>query len=358
MMDALTGAPIIAVDTESDSLYRYFHKVCLIQISTPDVDYIVDPLRLPDISALGALMAAPCVEKVFHAADNDILLMKRDFGFTFANIFDTMLAARILGWPRVSLAALSEERFGVKLDKRAQLTDWGRRPLTTEQLRYAALDTHFLIPLRDELERELRARHRWLEAQETFAALPDVQYVEKPFDPDGFWHSKAARDLGPAELAVLRELYLWRESAARAQDCPPFKVMNDDGLARLSREQPRRLDDLPRVLRRDPQTAKAVLGAIERGCAAPPPRPPKRSREDYPRPDPSVIACYDRLRAWRTTRAAERGVDTDVVLANHALMTIARSAPTDLEQLAALDVLGDWKLGEYGRDLLAVVAQA
>ena len=356
MMAALIGEQIIAVDTESDSLYRYFHKVCLIQISTPTTDYIVDPLRLPDISPLGAILADPRVEKVFHAADNDILLMKRDFGFTFANIFDTMLAARILGWPRVSLAALSEERFGVKLDKRAQLTDWGRRPLTTEQLRYAALDTHFLIPLRDELERELRARRRWLEAQEAFAALPDVQYIEKPFDPDGFWHSKAARDLQPAELAVLRELYLWREGEARALDCPPFKVINDDGLAHLSRAQPRRPDELPRALRRDPQTTRAILNAIERGRAAPPPTPPRRPREDYQRPDPSVIACYDRLRAWRTTRAAERGVDADVILANHALMTIARAAPTDLEQLATLGVLGEWKLSEYGPDLLAVVA--
>jgi ribonuclease D len=322
-MDSLTGEAVLAVDTESDSLYRYFHKVCLIQISTPETDYIVDPLRLPDIAPLGAIMADPRIEKVFHAADNDILLMKRDFGFAFANIFDTMLAARILGWPRVSLAALSEERFGVKLDKRAQLTDWGRRPLTSEQLRYAALDTHFLIPLRDELERELRARHRWLEAQDAFTVLPDVQYIEKPFDPDSFWRSKAARNLEPAELAVLRELYLWRESEARNQDCPPFKVMNDDGLARLSREQPRRPDELPRALRRDPKVAATVLNAIARGRTAQPPTPPKRPHDEHQRPDPSVVACYDRLRSWRTARAAERGVDADV-----------------------------------GRDLLAVVAEA
>jgi ribonuclease D len=163
--------------------------------------------------------------------------------------------------------------------------------------------------------------------------------------------------LQPAELAVLRELYLWRETEARAQDCPPFKVMNDDAMARLSREQPQRPDELPRALRQNPRTAAMVLEAVERGRKAAPPTPPKRPRDEYQRPDPAAIALYDRLRAWRTTRAAERGVDADVVLANHALMAIARAAPANVEALAALGVLGDWKLGEYGSDLLAVVAE-
>lgn len=356
MLRALAGAPAIAVDTESDSLYRYFHKVCLIQISVPEADYIVDPLRLSDVAGLGMIMADPRTEKVFHASENDILVMKRDFGTTFANVFDTMIAARILGWTRVSLAAVLEQRFGVTLDKRAQLTDWGRRPLTPEQLRYAALDTHFLLPLREVLERELRARHRWREAQEAFAALPEVEYVEKPFDPDGFWHSKVVRALQPAELAVFRELYLWRDAEARARDCPPFKVMNDEALARLSREQPRRLDDLPRSTRRDATVSGAILHAVARGRGAAPPAPPRRSRDDTQRPDPAAVALYDRLRAWRSARAAERGVDADVVLTNQALMTIARAAPVGVEQLAALGVLGAWKLEEYGSDLLAVVA--
>jgi ribonuclease D len=356
MLAALAGEPVIAVDTESDSLYRYYHRTCLIQISTPDADYIVDPLSLPDVSSLGPIMADPRIEKVFHAAENDILVMKRDFGFSFANIFDTMLAARILGWPRVSLAAVLEGRFGIALDKRAQLTDWGHRPLTPAQLRYAAMDTHLLLPLRDLLERELRAHRRWREAQEAFAALPDVQFIARPFDPDGYWYSKAARGLQPEELAIFRELYLWRETEARARDCPPFKVLNDETMATLSRQQPRRPDELPRSVYRDRDAARAVLDAIARGRMTAPPAPPRRPREDAQRPDPAAIALYDRLRAWRSARAAERGVDADVVLTNQALLTIARAAPAGVEQLAALGVLGAWKLEEYGSDLLAVVA--
>ena len=134
----LRGEPALALDTESDSLYRYHYRVCVIQLSTATADYILDPLNLPDLALLGTWLADPTVEKVFHAAENDILVLKRDFGFAFARIFDTMLAARILGWQRVSLAALLAEQYGVKLDKRAQLTDWGRRPLSREQLSYAA----------------------------------------------------------------------------------------------------------------------------------------------------------------------------------------------------------------------------
>jgi ribonuclease D len=356
MLAALADQPAVAIDTESDSLYRYFHKVCLIQVSTRSADFLVDPLHLPDLAGLSAIMADRRVEKVFHAAENDILLLKRDFGFSFANVFDTMLAARILGWPRVSLAALLEQHFGVALDKRTQLTDWGRRPLTAEQLRYAALDSHYLLPLRDLLEQELRRRNRWREAQEAFAGLPEITYVEKAFDPDGFWHNKGARNLQPAELAVLRELYLWRDAEARAQNAPPFKVMNEDAMIRLSREQPESFADLPNHLQRDSRLGKAVLAAIARGRSAPPPVAPRRNHNHDQRPDPATLALYDRLRAWRAERAADRGVEPDVVMNNQALMAIARAAPTALDQLAAVGVLGAWKLEEYGGDLLRVVA--
>ena len=160
MIAALSGQPLLALDTESDSLYRYFFKIGMVQISTPTTDYLVDPLRLPDLAPLGDIMADPAVEKVFHAAENDILMLKRDFGFGFANVFDTMLAARILGWKQVSLAALLAQHFDVTLDKHAQLTDWGHRPLDAAQLSYACLDTHYLLPLRDLLIAELRQRRR------------------------------------------------------------------------------------------------------------------------------------------------------------------------------------------------------
>jgi ribonuclease D len=355
MIDEVSREPALALDTESDSLYRYYYKVCLIQLSTAQADYIIDPLSLPNLEPLGILMADASVEKVFHAAENDILVLKRDFGFEFAHIFDTMLAARILGLRRVSLAALLADNFGVELDKRAQLTDWGKRPLSPNQLSYAHLDSHYLLPLRDLLTRDLKARGRWREAQESFAALPDISYVEKPFDPEGFWRSKGARDLTPQELAVLRELYLWRDGKARTMNLPPFKVIDDRSLALLSTLQPRRAGDLPLSPYQANRFGQEVLGAINRGLGAAPPQSPPRSHNDNHRPDPQTTARYDRLRIWRTERAALRGVESDVVLTNDVLLAIARADPRTLDDLTALGLLGPWKLQEYGEEVLAAL---
>jgi ribonuclease D len=356
MLAELANEKALALDTESDSLYCYFHKVCLIQISTPTQDYLVDPLALPDISALGEIIADPTVEKVFHAAENDILVLKRDFKFTFANIFDTLIAARILGWQRVGLAAVLAEHFDLKLDKRTQLTDWGRRPLSPEQMRYARLDSHYLLSLRDLLIDALHKQDRWRETEEAFGALPDVEYIEKPFDPHGFWRTKGAKSLEPQELAILRELYLWRNEQAKKMDRPPFKVMTDRTLVELSHRQPRRLNDLRLRDWQVRRYGKALLSAIAHGRAAAPPQRPARQHDDNNRPDPETVTRYDRLRGWRTQRAKERGVDSDIVLNNATLMAIARSAPANLEALAALGVMGPWKLETYGGDVLKVIA--
>ncbi len=355
MLGILSTQPALALDTESNSLYRYHYRVCLIQISTIDVDFLVDPLRLHDIAPLGKILADATIQKVFHAAENDILMLKRDFGFSFANIFDTMLAARILGWSQVGLAALLLQHFGVTLDKRAQLTDWGQRPLTTAQLSYARLDSHYLLALRDLLTDALWARKRWRESQETFDGLPRITYTEKAFDPEGFWRIKGARDLVPNELAVLRELYLWRDDQARAIDRPPFKILGDETLLQLSRLQPQHLYELPLSPRQIDQCGKKLLDVIERGRHAPLPTPPARPHNGNGRPDPQVQARFDKLRAWRAQRAAERQVDADIVLTNDALLSISRAAPTTIEALADVGVMGAWKLEEYGPELLRVV---
>jgi ribonuclease D len=355
-LQALSRENRLALDTESDSLYRYFYKVCLIQVSTGSIDYLLDPLQLSDLRPLGRFLADASIQKVFHAAENDILLLKRDFAFSFANVFDTMLAARILGRRGVGLAALLREHFGVELDKRVQLTDWGRRPLTGPQLSYARLDSRYLLPLCDLLTDELHAKRRWREAQEAFADLPDLAYVEKPFDPEGFWRSKEVRDLRPSEIAIFRELYLWRDQQARALDQPPFKVLTDQILFLLSQEQPQSLNSLPLNPNQAKRFGAAILAAITRGRVAPAPQPPARRTNGEGRPDPEVTARYDRLRAWRTKRAAARGVDLDVILNNETLMAVARACPADIDALAALGIMRSWKLTEYGPELLSIVS--
>ena len=312
MLDTLSTQPALALDTESDSLYRYHYHVCLIQISTIEVDYLLDPLRLHDIRPLGRILANETVQKVFHAAENDILMLKRAIlGFSFANIFDTMLAARILGWHQVGLAALLAQHFGVTLDKRAQLTDWGQRPLTAAQLSYARLDSRYLLALRDLLSDALRTRKRWREAQETFDGLPQITYIEKAFDPDGFWRTKGARDLIPSELAVLRELYLWRDEQARVLDRPPFKVLGDETLLHLSRLQPQHLHELPLSPRQIDQCGRGLLAAIARAGA----HRPRRRRQGA---------------QWkRTSRSPGPGaLSTNCVPGTHSVRPSDRLTPT------------------------------
>ena len=359
---AAQQVPVISVDTESNSLFAYFHRVCLLQISLVRHDYVIDPLAV-DLAPLGPLFADPACQKIFHAAENDILGLKRDYAFTFANIFDTMLAARILGWPQAGLAAILASRYNVHLNKSLQRADWGRRPLNTELLAYAQLDTHYLLPLRDEQEAELRSQDRWEEAQESFARLPLVEWVEKPFDGDGFWSLPGARDLSPSALAVLQQLFLWREQQARKEDRPPFKVIDQRTLVGISRQQPADEEGLRRVGGMTSGQARrygaAVLQAVARGRKSPAPAPPKRTNGNgYGRPDPKTVDRFDALRAWRTERARQRGVDPDVILTNDQLMTIARQAPTTVEALAATNAMGPWKLSEYGEAILRLLARS
>ena len=225
----LAASPTVAVDTESNSLHAYRERVCLIQFSTPTADYIVDPIALSDLTALAPFFASPSHEKIFHAAEGDLLGLGRDFQFTFANIFDTMSAARTLGWPQVGLAAVLKAQFDVTLSKTHQRADWGRRPLRSDMLDYARLDTHYLAALRDRLFTALTESGRWPEALEDFERVARTQppAVNQTLDPQAFWRVKGARDLTPQQAAVLRAVYGYRDGESSRTNQPPFKVIGE-----------------------------------------------------------------------------------------------------------------------------------
>ena len=358
LLSAARAAPIIGVDTESNSLYAYYHRVCLIQISLPGADYVVDPLTV-DVKPLGTLFADPACEKIFHAAENDILGLKRDHQFTFVNLFDTMLAARIMGWAQAGLAGILAEKFGVTLDKSLQRANWGHRPLEPDLLAYAKLDTHYLLPLRALQEKALKECGRWEEAQEAFERISTVEWVDKPFDPNGFWSIAGSRDLSSQELAVLQALYLFREDQARRENRPPFKVLDQHSLVALSHAQPANSNDLGRVRGMTTHQVRrygaGLLDAVKRGRSAPPPAPPRRP-DSNGRPDPRTVERYDALRSWRSGRARQRGVEPDVIFTNDQLMAIARQAPKTVDALETLGIMGPWKLGEYGSAIIQALA--
>ncbi len=356
LVDRLKNEPLLAVDTESNSLFAYFERVCLVQLSTRTADYLIDPLSVDDMSPLGELLADPAIEIVFHAAEYDIMTLKRDFNFTFTNIFDTMLAARTCGWAKIGLGSILEEQFGMRVDKTLQRADWSTRPLPPDQLRYAQIDTHFLPELRDRFVAELTERGRLVEAREMFAALADLPPASRQFDPDGFWRIHQVRDLKRNQVAIVRELYLLRDQIARQRDWPPFKVFTDETLIHLALLAPRRMEDLQGVRglsdRLVERSGAALLQAIARGAHAKPPTPP-RSRTL----DPVVQARYDALKDWRKQRAADRGVESDVILSREILWALAREVPTCLEDLDRIPGLGPWRKAEYGAELLQVLGQ-
>jgi ribonuclease D len=357
MLSRLMVELAVAVDTESNSLYAYNERVCLLQFSVPGEDYLVDPLAVEDLSPLGTLFGEPAVEKVFHAAEYDVMVLRRDFGFEFTSLFDTMIASRILGWPRYGLGALLEEHFGITTDKRMQRTNWGRRPLSPEQLEYAQLDTHFLLSLRDRLLAALSADGRLAEARAAFARVAQSEWTERAFDADGFWRIKGTRDLDDSGLAVLRALYIYREQRAQSLDRPPFKVLGDRVLLDMSRQCPRSLSELahirglPRHL--PPRERRRLLSIIGQGLRDDPPQKPDRASGD--RPDEATFDRYEALRTWRKKRAQARGVEPDVVLSNRTLHILARRNPTSPEALAASGSLSDWERQEYGREIVALL---
>jgi ribonuclease D len=357
MIVRLRDAPAVAVDTESDSLHVYFEKVCLVQFSIPGTDYLVDPLAI-DVTPLGDMFASEDQQKVFHAAEYDIICMKRSFGFTIANLFDTMIAARVLGWQRCGLGPILQERFSLKLNKRMQRYNWGTRPLPDAALEYARLDTHFLLSLRDLQISELEDKGRLVEAQQAFQRQVGPQSPPKAFDPDNFWRIRGARDLGHDKQAVLRRLYIFRDGLASTLNLPPFKVIGDACLVHLANASPSSRRALARVKgvshRIRTRYADQLLEAIAAGLTSPPPLHRHNSR---PRLSDRTLARYEALRAWRKGVAEAREVEPDVVLPNLTLMEVARRNPATVEALAQVEALDDWQRETYGQALLQMLKE-
>ncbi len=364
MLAHLRGEPALAVDTESNSLYAYREQVCLIQISVPDADYLVDPLAVDDLAPLGPLLADPDVLKVFHGGEYDLRVLHHDFEYTVANLFDTMWASRILGWPAHGLGALLEAHFGVRLNKKYQRANWGERPLPPALLDYARLDTHYLLRLYEIQAKELKARNRWPQARHRFSRLVETRWEPKEFDPDGFWRLSGARDLDDAGRGVLRELYLFREQRARAENRPPFRVISNQALLAVSEQRPQNLQGLRQVKGISPRMAgrygQQLLAAIRQGASHPLTwseriRPQPNHGRPNGRPSAACQARFEALRAWRNAAAELRGVEPDMVLTNQVLWDVASQDPRSRTDLGRIDALARWQAEEFGDDLLKVV---
>ncbi len=349
MCASLLRQPRVAIDTEANSLYAFREQVCLIQLSIPGVDYLLDPLTLHDLTPLADIFCNPAIEKVFHAAEYDLLGLQRDYSFTFTNIFDTMLAARILGYKQQGLGSLLAEKFQVEIDKRFQKADWGARPLPPGLVDYARLDTHYLLELRDVLENELRERERLDLAREDFQRSCYVtngsrQVKERWERIDG------QQDLTPRGRTILNELCLSREKLAERLKRPLFKILNDHALLNLVQTEPDSIDALKTAglsERQIDRFGRAMLEAIQHGQTAPLVKP-----TEIEKPSKAILNRLNKLKNWRKKKAEELGVESDIVLPRVYLMPLAEHNPRTLETLSAVMSDSPWRVGQFGAEIL------
>jgi ribonuclease D len=357
VIEEIKTETILAVDTEANSLFAYQEQVCLIQLSSPSADYIIDPLSLSDLTPLGELFYDPTIEKVFHASEYDLLILYEDYKFEFQNLFDTMLAAQILGRQKLGLDALLEELVGLKVDKKYQRSNWGRRPLPEDMLLYAQVDTHYLIQVRQLLVDELKAKDLLDIASEDFtrACQVHLQHREDRIAP--CWRINGARKLPPQQAAVLASLCEYRENVARELDRPVFKVIGAGTLLQLAEQTPTSKAQLMKLelpgKKNIQRHADGLLDAIKVGLSAKPLYPPKKQRVDD-----HYLAREQALKNWRKFTARKMDVNSAVILPRDLLYQVISANPQTLAELD--DVLKDvpWRRSKFGEEILSVLKRA
>lgn len=343
----------LAIDTEANSMYAYKERVCLIQISTPNEDLIIDPLAINDITHLGALFCNPEQEIIFHASEYDFIGLQRDHAFTFAGLFDTMLAARLLGYKQFGLANLLNEKFEIILNKKYQRANWGERPLSEEMLSYAAEDTRYLFALRDQLKTELIEKDLWQLAQEDFKRACFVNLSENNNHRPCWLKAMGKTEMTPRQQTILHALCQAREHLAERLDRPVFKVVDDAALVRVALAEPTSLRELEgcelteRQLKRFGKTfVRAVNEATSQPFvkAVPPPRKPTW-----------FLKRMEKLKTWRKEKGEAIGVESDVVLPKAYMQPLVESRPINLEKVAGVLSDSPWRLERYGAEIAEVL---
>ncbi len=357
LVASLQGTKALCIDTEADGLHHHPVKLCLVQVSDDaGRGHLVDPLALPTLGPLGPLFADAGVVKVLHAADNDLGYLKRLYGFSVTNIFDTAIAARFLGVTSLSLDGLLRDFIGVDPGPSRQKDDWSKRPLSPAQETYALNDVVHLLPLRERLLEALRAkgRERWVE--EECAIIAAMPAPEKAADPDAYMKLKGAKDLDARSLAVLRELHQARETLAVKLDRPPFMILGNEVLVALATLKPRDAGAIltvkgctPNVVRR---AGEAIVAAVERGLAVPDAELPVRRPIPRPRPSGAVQRRSEALRAWRVEAAKQVELDAGVIFPQRLIDRLAHEPPKDLDTLARVEGVGRWRAELFGAELL------
>ena len=348
LIECIGATERVAVDTEADSLHNYFEKVCLIQLSLGEEHYLVDPLARLELS--GFLEALAVKPLILHGGDYDLRMMRASLGFrTRREVFDTMIAAQLLGIEQIGLAALIERFLGVTIKKTGQKSDWSRRPLSAQQLSYAVNDTRFLEPLAQYLARELSERGRLEWHVESCRAMVQSTGHDKSRDPDDAWRISGAGRLTRRQLAYLREIWLWRDEHARRANQPPFKVFGNQQILELitwAESHP------GAPLQQGPKLPRNFLGSLLTTLEEALGRAAGMSQSQWPelrrreRAEPPSAECLERIDALRgacARIAKELGIAASILAPKAALEAIALSRPQTVDEIMQSGGLLRWQ---------------
>ncbi len=348
----LCDEALVAVDTEAASFHRFIDRIYLIQISTRSETAVIDPLTVGDIAAVGDVLADPKVEVVFHDADYDLRILDRDYRVRARRLFDTRIAAQLVGEKAIGLAALLDKYLGVHLNKKFQRADWSRRPLTAEMLDYAAMDTKYLPVLRDQLRERLNVLGRLAWAEEEFERLESLRWTPVADNGDAYVRIKGARVLTRRALALLRELVQWRETVAAELDRASFRVASNEALLALAGAAPRTPQALRSVAGISPRLADQrgaeLLAAIERGLALPDKELPRLPRGERRASDPLFDQRVEKLKASRNAVAERLGLEPGVLCPKGSLEAVARATPASPDEIARVPEVRKWQVGVLG----------
>ncbi len=309
----------VAIDTEADSLHCYREKLCLLQISVPGRDDIVDPLADVDLAPLRDALASK--EIVLHGADYDLRLLRRNMSFVPQRIFDTVIAARLIGIREFSLAALVQKYFDVELVKGSQKANWAQRPLPARMAEYAVNDTRYLLPMAERLETELNSRNRMEWFRQSCQRALDQAAIDRERDLDEAWRISGAGALHGRASAVLRELWNWREKEADTVDRPPFHILQNREL--LHSAERFAAGESPDYKHFSDRRRRAFRDAAERGLKMPEKDWPVRPRRSGTRATAEVIKRIEQLRRNRDHAAKDLQIDSSFIAPRATLEAIA-----------------------------------
>ena len=358
---SLADASAFALDCEAAGFHRYTDRLCLVQLTVDGRTFVLDPLALDLSDLLREPLADPDVRVLMHGADYDVRLLDRDLGLRIRGLFDTQVAASLLGEPVLGLSPLLDRHLGVTLAKKYQRADWAQRPLPQDMIEYAASDTHYLAQLVSILEEALVKADRVTWAVEEFTLLERIEWEENA-DEDPVVRVKGARKLLPRDVAALREALGWRDEIARAKDRAPFRVAGDEALVAVARERPRTMNGLQRIKGISRGMARSAgedllrrVRAVEDVPAGELKGYPPIERTGPGRPPPEIEELAMRLKEARNRRAEALGLARGTLMSNATLMEIARRGPRSEAALGEVPGVKQWQMQAVGTDLLEVL---